>query len=101
VGARTLPNQPGRLPPPPAYIRGVPPGGYPGGPRQQQTSTGLIVAIIVAVVLVAVCVGAAIAIWQQAQQNQALRPGAASVALPAAVVVPAAPVPVALRPVSA
>jgi serine/threonine-protein kinase len=55
------------------YPRSGPVPGYvqaPGGQAGQRTlSTGLVVAIIVAVVLVAICVGAAIAIWQQAQQQ--------------------------------
>jgi serine/threonine-protein kinase len=54
---------------PPGYGRGGQPSqpGYVQAPvrPQQGTSTGLIVAIIVAVVLVAICIGAAIAIVQQ------------------------------------
>ena len=49
-------------------------------PPPQRSSTGLIVALIVAVVLVAICVGAAIAIWQQAQnKHDAEHAGAASI----------------------
>jgi serine/threonine-protein kinase len=68
-----------------AQVRvGTAPGGYarpltplPGYlqvpvPPPQRSSTGLIVALIVAVVLVAICVGAAVAIWQQAQDNNTL-----------------------------
>jgi serine/threonine-protein kinase len=68
-----------------AQVRvGTAPGGYarqpltplPGYlqvpvPPPQRSSTGLIVALIVAVVLVAICVGAAVAIWQQAQNKNA------------------------------
>jgi eukaryotic-like serine/threonine-protein kinase len=62
AGARPLPySPPGYRPPVPGYVNA------PVRPAQPPPSTGLIVAIIVAVVLVAVCVGAAIAIWQQAQ----------------------------------
>jgi serine/threonine-protein kinase len=54
---------------PPGYGRGGQPSqpGYVQAPvrPQQGTSTGLIAAIIVAVVLVAICIGAAIAIVQQ------------------------------------
>jgi serine/threonine-protein kinase len=67
AGTRTIAN-------PPGYPRGTPTPipGYlhaPVRPAPQRSSTGLIVALIVAVVLVAICAGAAIAIWQQAQAN--------------------------------
>jgi serine/threonine-protein kinase len=68
----------------PVYPRvGQPPiAGYLQQPVPRQgASTGLIVAIIVAVVLVAICVGAAIAIWQNAQQTQGLGPRAGIVVL--------------------
>jgi hypothetical protein len=62
---------------PPGYGRGGNPSipGYIQTPVRppQATSTGLIVAIIVAVVLVAICVGSAIALWQQSK-NKALGP---------------------------
>jgi eukaryotic-like serine/threonine-protein kinase len=58
---------------PVGYLRGGPVPGYVQMPPQRQTSTGLIVAIIVAVVLVAVCIGAGIAIVQ-GQQNHATGP---------------------------
>jgi len=65
VGTRTATS--------PGYPRSGPVPGYvqtaAGQPGPRTLSTGLVVAIIVAVVLVAVCVGAAIAIWQQAQQQ--------------------------------
>jgi serine/threonine-protein kinase len=51
----------------PPYQR--PPGYVQVGQPRRTLSTGLVVAIIIAVVLVAICVGAAIAIWQQAQQQ--------------------------------
>jgi len=56
----------------PSYPHPGPVPGYvqtAGGQTKRPLSTGLVVAIIVAVVLVAICVGAAIAIWQQAQQQ--------------------------------
>lgn len=60
---------------PPGYPRGVPVPGYlhtPVQPAGSRSNNGLIVALIIAVVLVAICVGAAIAIWQQAQANRSL-----------------------------
>jgi serine/threonine protein kinase len=76
VGTRVLSNPPpggrGKVPGgavPPGYGRGGQPSipGYVQTPVRPPhgTSTGLIVAIIIAVVLVAVCVGSAIALWQQ------------------------------------
>jgi serine/threonine-protein kinase len=63
VGTATPTYSPrGHMTPLPGYLQ------VPVAP--QRSSTGLIVALIVAVVLVAICVGAAIAIWQQAQNKK-------------------------------
>jgi serine/threonine-protein kinase len=68
----------------PLTVRATPVAGYPPGygtqpqmpgylqapiPPKPRTSTGFVVAIILAVVLVAICVGAALAILQQQQGN--------------------------------
>jgi hypothetical protein len=68
------PMQPGR-----PGATGPPFQGYLQAPVRQPRNTGLTIAIIVAIVLVAVCIGAAIAVIQGAQQanngglGQALR----------------------------
>ena len=69
------PMSPGQVPQrpvPPGYPRpgttGPPFQGYLQTPVRQPRNTGLTIAIIVAIVLVAVCIGAAIAIIQGAQQ---------------------------------
>jgi hypothetical protein len=68
----------GNSPVPPPYVPGYLQAPVPPQPR----NTGLVIAIIVAVVLVAVCIGAAIAILQSAQQGNARSFGPpASVAL--------------------
>jgi eukaryotic-like serine/threonine-protein kinase len=86
MGAAAAGQAPRPVPPgvaagqvPAGYLRGGPAPGYVQMRPQRQTSTGLIIAIIVAVVLVAVCVGAGIAIVQ-GQQNGATSIGRAATA---------------------
>jgi hypothetical protein len=66
------PGQVPQRPVPPGYPRGGATGppiqGYLQTPVRQPRNTGLTIAIIVAIVLVAVCIGAAIAVIQGAQQ---------------------------------
>jgi eukaryotic-like serine/threonine-protein kinase len=89
ASTRSIPPRPVAAVPVPQAAPGYPPRvgqpplpGYLQQPVPRQgASTGLIVAIIVAVVLVAVCIGAAIAIWQNAQQTKALGPTSGTIVM--------------------
>jgi eukaryotic-like serine/threonine-protein kinase len=90
AGTRVLPNSGGRAPAPvpSGYVRAQQLPGYLQAPVPQQRpgmSTGLLMAIIVAVILVAICIGAAIAIIQQSGNNSLALGMGASLVLSSAV----------------